>query len=58
MGFLEEQCFQFGVKDIVVDRSQEVLISCNLKSCHLDPLPPYIIADIVNGIAPFFAVLN
>src|SRR6218665_3532821 len=32
---------------------RRLLISCNLKSCELDPLPPFIIVDVVDDIAPF-----
>src|SRR6218665_3340947 len=36
---------------------RRLLISCNLKSCELDPLPPFIIADVVDDIAPFLLYL-
>ena len=34
-----------------------VFSSVNLKSCELDPLPPFIITDILDDIAPFFLYL-
>ena len=33
------------------------MTSVNLKSCELDPLPPFIITDILDDIAPFFLYL-
>ena len=34
-----------------------LLVFCNLKSCEVDPLPPFIIADVVDDIAPFLLYL-
>ena len=36
---------------------RSVLTSVNLKSCELNPLPPFIITDILDDIAPFFLYL-
>ena len=45
-----------GFRSILETDLRRLLVSCNLKSGELDPLPPFIIADVVDDIAPFFAV--
>ena len=42
-----------GFQPILETDLRRLLVSSNLKSCELDPLPPFIIADIVDDIVPF-----
>src|SRR6218665_2956117 len=46
-----------GFRPILETYLRRLLISCNLKSCELDPLPPFIIVDVVDDIAPFLLYL-
>src|SRR5688572_17703830 len=46
-----------GFRPIMDSDLCSVLTSVNLKSCELDPLPPFIITDILDDIAPFFLYL-
>src|SRR6218665_815013 len=46
-----------GFRLILETDLRRLLISCNLKSCELDPLPPFIFADVVDEIAPFLLYL-
>src|SRR6218665_3343935 len=46
-----------GFRPILETDLRRLLVSCNLKSCELDPLPPFIIADVVDDIAPFLLYL-
>lgn len=47
-----------GFQPILGTDLQRLLVSSNLKSCVglLDPLPPFIIADIFDDIAHFFNI--
>src|SRR6218665_2027973 len=52
----------FGSTDSIFDGFRpiletDLLVFCNLKSCEVDPLPPFIIADVVDDIAPFLLYL-
>ena len=42
-----------GFQPILETDLRRLLLSSNLKSCELDPLPPFIIADVVDDIVPF-----
>src|SRR6218665_712523 len=53
---------QFSTKSSTFDNFRPVLESdlrsvwsaVNLKSCELDPLPPFIIVELLDDVAPFF----
>jgi len=46
-----------GFRPISESDLRSVLSSVNLKSCELDPLPPFIINDILDDLAPFLVYL-
>ena len=46
-----------GFRPILEADLRRLLASSNLKSCELDPLPPFIISDIVDDIVPFLLYL-
>src|SRR6218665_1244273 len=36
---------------------RKLLTTCNLKSCELDPLPPFVMVDVLDEIVPFLLYL-